>query len=465
MTDIFFSYSREDKDRVAFIAAALEAEGYDLWWDTDIAPGETYRGVTQAKLRAAKCVIVVWSETSVHSRWVIGEAEEGLERDILLPIIIDDVVRDIPLDFRSVQVANLTRWKGDLNNHEWKKVLASVKRLVEEPAKPPQRYRKPKRPGGGGRGMAALAVFFGVIAAGIGFLYWSSINGEGTTSTVAREEPTASTDRPTDRPQAAASSASGPRVRERFRDCADCPEMIVVPAGSFRMGDLNGGGDPDEKPVHTVTIAKPFAVGVYEVTWAEWEACVAEGGCSNAGPNSAGGDEDWERGRRPVINVSWQDAQAYVGWLSRKTGATYRLLSEAEWEYVARAGTTTKYSWGNGISHSNANYGTDECCKGFASGRDQWVNTAPVGSFDANAFGLYDVHGNVWEWVQDCWNDSYSGAPSTGWPAWEAGDCSRRVVRGGSWDGYPGVLRSANRGRIIQEDRGNGLGFRVAKDP
>ncbi len=230
-----------------------------------------------------------------------------------------------------------------------------------------------------------------------------------------------------------------------FRDCARCPEMVVVPAGRFRMAVGYRGA-------HVVTIGSPFAVGRYEVTFAEWEACVAAGGCTH-NPD----DKGWGRGSRPVINVSWDDAQEYVRWLSRKTGKSYRLLSEAEWEYVARAGTTTKYWWGNEADHSYANYGKDECCEGMAAGKDRWVNTAPVGSFEANAFGLFDTAGNVYEWVEDCWNDGYKGAPNDG-SARASGDCSSRVVRGGAWFHSPRYLHSAVRFRFDPGDRISGSG-------
>ena len=209
-----------------------------------------------------------------------------------------------------------------------------------------------------------------------------------------------------------------------FRDCAECPEMVVVPSGSFMMGSR-----------HRVRIGYRFAVGVYEVTFAQWDACVSAGGCGGHRPN----DNGWGRGNRPVMNVSWDDAQFYVRWLSQRTGETYRLLSESEWEYVARAGTTTSYNWGNEIGHNRAN------CDGCGSRWDD-EKTAPVGSFSANAWGVYDVHGNVSEWVGDCWNGSYTGAPADG-SAWERGDCAKRVLRGGSWISSPVYLRSANRVR------------------
>ena len=256
-----------------------------------------------------------------------------------------------------------------------------------------------------------------------------------------------------------ATSSAGTMVRE----CAACPEMVVVPAGDYMMGSPDGeaGREKNEGPVHRVTIAEPLAVGKYEVTFAEWDACVVAGGCTHRP-----GDNGWGRGTRPVINVSWEDAQAYVAWVSRETGRPYRLLSEVEWEYVARAETTGTYWWdgwfSTGADHEYANYGTEACCGGMAAGADRWMHTSPVGSFEANAFGLFDTAGNVWEWVADCWNDSYRDAPSDG-SAWTSGNCGRRVVRGGSWYNEPEVLRSANRDRSDTGSRDDTFGFRIAR--
>ena len=246
---------------------------------------------------------------------------------------------------------------------------------------------------------------------------------------------------------------------EVFRDCAECPEMVVVPAGAYRMGSPahEEGRSDDEGPVHEVRILGPLAVGVYEVTFSEWEACVNGGGCGGHRP----GDGGWGRGKRPVINVSWEDTQSYVSWLSRRTGQTYRLLSESEWEYVARAGTTTPFHFGATISTDQANYDGNYP---YGSGRKGKYRkkTVPVGSFAANRFGLHDVHGNVWEWVQDCWNSGYQGAPRDG-SAWERGDCSKRVLRGGSWVDGPRVLRCAIRSRFPSGLRDGKLGFRIAR--
>ena len=225
------------------------------------------------------------------------------------------------------------------------------------------------------------------------------------------------------------------------------PEMVVIPAGRFRMGCVDGIDCQDAStPVHEVRIAS-FALSKYEVTFEEYDRFTAATGRKLAA------DRGWGLGRRPVINVSWTDAVAYAEWLSDQTGERYRLPSEAEWEYAARAGSATKYSWGNQKGRNRAN------CNGCGS-RWDGEKTAPVGSFSPNAWGLHDMHGNVSEWVQDCWNDSYQGAPTDG-SAWESGNCfESRVNRGGSWFYHPIFLRAAIRFRYTS---GSYLGFRVAR--
>jgi formylglycine-generating enzyme required for sulfatase activity len=239
-----------------------------------------------------------------------------------------------------------------------------------------------------------------------------------------------------------ASNALAQHDEASFRDCALCPEMVIVPAGTFTRGSSAAEQRPAEMPQQVVTIDRPIAIGRYEVTFDEWGACVREGGCAKV-PD----DRGWGRGRRPVIYVSWDDAQQYVRWLSHKTGQAYRLPSETEWEYAARAGTKTRYAFGEHVTPQQVNYYTR--------------GTLPVGSFSANGFGLYDMHGNVWEWTEDCWNPSYAGAPLDAAPR-RSGDCSRHVVRGGSWDDYPWFVRSAERSTGATAVRLNDLGFRVA---
>jgi formylglycine-generating enzyme required for sulfatase activity len=248
-----------------------------------------------------------------------------------------------------------------------------------------------------------------------------------------------------------------------FRDCPLCPEMVVVPAGEFLMGspESEKGRGKDEGPQHKVTFAQPFAVGKYEVTFAQWDACTAEGGCAHKP-----GDENWGRGRRPVINVSWDDARQFVAWLAKKTGKPYRLLTEAEWEYAARAQTkipevNAPFSTGSTINYKQANYDAN-----FKYGNGpQGVyrqKTLDVGSLPKNAFGLHDMHGNVWEWVEDCYKDSYVGAPTDGSAVASRG-CNLRILRGGAWNYYPQLLRAAYRYASAPVVRTENAGFRVAR--
>ena len=254
-------------------------------------------------------------------------------------------------------------------------------------------------------------------------------------------------------------SSHSQRTGLLYGDCQDaCPEMVVIPAGSFTMGssDSEQGRGNDEGPQRNVNFTRTFAAGKFEVTFDEWDACVREHGCTQ-NPGNGG----WGRGNRPVINVSWADAKQYTQWLSLKTGHQYRLLSEAEWEYVARAGTTTPFNTGTNINPTQANYDVAQSYAGSVTGvaRNQ---TIAVGSYPANAFGLHDVHGNVWEWTEDCWNANYNGAPSDG-SARASGDCGLRVVRGGAWGNVPQYLRSAHRGRLTTGFRNNDIGLRAAR--
>jgi formylglycine-generating enzyme required for sulfatase activity len=252
-----------------------------------------------------------------------------------------------------------------------------------------------------------------------------------------------------------------------LRDCPACPEMVVIPAGRFAMGSPEDekGRDEDEGPVHEVTLGKPFALGRFEVTWDEWAACVKERGCEDAP------DEGWGRGRRPAINMSFHQAEAYVKWLAKSTGKPYRLPSEAEWEYAARAGSSTATPWGSNAAeacrHGNI-YDRDSEAKYMFQWKplpcaDGQVETGPVGAYAANAFGLHDMIGNVFEWTADCQLPSYAAAPADGTPN-SAGPCFKRVARGGSWNIFPQWLRFAYRYGIEPVKASNNVGLRVARD-
>ncbi len=226
--------------------------------------------------------------------------------------------------------------------------------------------------------------------------------------------------------------------------------MVIAPAGSFTMGspESEPRRSSAEGPQHKVTIPKPFAVGRFAVTFAEWDACVASGGCGGYSPK----DEGWGRADRPVINVSWDDAQAYVQWLSKKTGKSYRLHSEAEREYAARAGTKTPFWWGSSISTAQANYDSTYTYEGSARGEYRG-KTLPVKSFQENPWGLYQVHGNVWEWVDDCWWGDENTTLK----------CKERVFSGGAWVSDPVALRAAYRYWSNASNRSSVVGFRVAR--
>jgi formylglycine-generating enzyme required for sulfatase activity len=257
-------------------------------------------------------------------------------------------------------------------------------------------------------------------------------------------KPTVTETKPT--PPPPAKTEAGNKPGDTFRDCPECSELVVVPAGSFSMGS----GAPYEGPSHKVTIAKPFAVGRFEVTFDEWDHCVADKRCSFK-PD----DRGLGRGNRPVVNVSWLDAKEFIAWISGKTGKTYRLPSEAEWEYVTRGGTTSVFWWGRDVGQGQAN------CRDCNSGNA--LETMPVGSFKPNPFGVFDTAGNAAEWVEDCWNDSYRGAPQDG-AAWTTGQCNWRVLRGGSYDTLAKFVASAARFRYDYDVRYPANGFRVLRE-
>jgi formylglycine-generating enzyme required for sulfatase activity len=248
---------------------------------------------------------------------------------------------------------------------------------------------------------------------------------------------------------------------ESFKECATCPVMTVIASGSFSMGSptTEFGRAGSEGPQHQVTIGHKFAFGRFSVTFDEWDACVADGDCGGYSP----ADQGWGRGKRPVVNISWTEANIYLAWLSRKTGRTYRLPTEAEREYAARAGTTTPFWWGSSITTQQANYNGnyaygDDGVRGEMRGQ-----SLPVDSFMPNPWGLFQMHGNVSEWTQDCWHDNYYTDPPTDGSAWAIPDCKLRVRRGGSIGSPPQVLRSASR---LSGPQANGqpfIGFRVVR--
>lgn len=240
-------------------------------------------------------------------------------------------------------------------------------------------------------------------------------------------------------------------LRDRLRDGTPGPELVRLEPGRFLRGEASGTPDPDEVPLHSVDLKRPFAIGRYEVTFHEYDRF-----CAGTG-RPLPGDAGWGRGRRPVIDVSWDDALAYVAWLSDQTGARYRLPSDAEWEYAARGGTMTRFWWGNEVGAGWTNCAE---CSGLWAGE----KTAPVGRFPPNPFGLFDTAGNLFEWVADCWHDRFAQAPADGGPMENPAGCGQRVFRGGAWSFPAKESRSANRWRILPSTRSDDIGFRVVRD-
>jgi formylglycine-generating enzyme required for sulfatase activity len=281
------------------------------------------------------------------------------------------------------------------------------------------------------------------------FYFGSSPVVTGPTPTPAPTPAPAPSPAPTPAPSPTPSSQpprSDMKPGDSFHDCEGCPDMVVVPAGSFDMGS----NSEYENPVHRVSFARQFAIGRYEVTFDQWDKCVEEKGCKHR-PD----DRDWGRGNRPVINVSWEDTKVFIAWLSQKTGQTYRLPSEAEWEYAARGGTNTAYWWGRDVGSRQAN------CRECDTGSSQ--QTVPVGSYKSNPFGLYDTAGNAAEWVEDCWNESYRNAPASG-SAWLTGQCRLRGLRGGAFDSAAKYVRSSARFRYDSDVRYSANGFRLVRE-
>ncbi len=482
---IFISYSREDRDRVRPLAEALEKQGWTVEWDPELRARKRYADIIEGELDDAFCVIVLWSKHSVRSRNVKNEATFALKGNKLLPVMIDKV--DIPLEFKRFNTLDLSGWQGETDDPQLERLFDSVRQIIsasiesdDESATISRQRQENKKTDPD---------------------FFSGTSDGSTISTPEQqsvEEPVSDSMMPEEKAKrrfrfpasidllqlfrasliavvaiaAVAGSVTAARIgiaemgvtralSSAVQPCTSVPgegpQMVIIPSGVFKMGSAAGdaNADSDEFPAHNVSISKDFAIGRCEVTH-EAFARFAEATGRELPP-----DNGWGRGRQPVTDVAWQDAVAYTEWLSEQTGKRYRLPTEAEWEYVARAATDTKYWWGDDIQQDGQVWAN---CRGCGS---QWdgKQTAPVSSFDPNAFGVYDTAGNVWEWVQDCWHEDYQGAPAGG-SALQAdrGDCGRRVIRGGSWSDVPRYLRSAFRYWNIPDFRDNGLGFRLAQD-
>ena len=396
MSDIFICYSSEDRETALRLRDVFHDQGWDCFIDTHIHAGKRFDLVIEQALEVAKAVVVLWSKASCLSRYVRDEAEDGISREILVPVLIENV--RIPLGFRATQAANLCGWTGSMEHSGLQdQLLPSLRSLL-----------------GGAAEQAANK---------------------------ATATPKAATP--------AAFSSAGSTFRDTLKDGTPGPEMVTIPPGRFLMGSPKGekGRSKDEGPQHDVVIGDAFGIGRYPVMFCDFDLF------AQSSDQKLPSDKGWGRDNRPAINVSWEDAVAYCQWLTEQTGRTYRLPSEAEWEYAARGGTTTRFWWGDQKGEGRAN---------FRDSGSEWsgAQTSPTDSFDANPFGLHDVHGNVWEWCQDGWHSDYEGAPTDG-SAWTSGEGGARVLRGGSWNFNPGLARAAARINGYPGRRNDLVGIRV----
>ena len=402
MSDIFISYKREEQAIARNVANALEQHGWSVWWDPKLRAGERFDDVIEAALEEAKCVIVMWSRLSVTSRYVKDEATYALDDNKLVPVTIEEV--KLPIRFRNIHTSQLTGWDGSEVAVEFCRLVEDISALIGPPAKRSGRNKPSQKP-------------------------------EQVQKPASQSEK-----KPV---------ATSLVVNDIHQDGILIPEMVIIPPGRFEMGDIWGDGNNSEKPVHTVNIHKPFAFGRYPVTFDEYDTYAQATGRKLPGVETLG------QGRRPMINVTGKDVEAYVKWLSQETGKRYRLPTEAEWEYVARSGGKEEKWAGTSAEGELGDYAWYD--------QNSGGKTHLVGEKKPNGLGLYDMSGNVREWVQDCWHDNYEGAPDDG-TAWETGDNMLRVLRGGSWSDLPRRVRSSYRGRTNRDGRYSTVGFRLAQD-
>ena len=424
MGGIFISYARKDHVLVEKITDRLRSEGFDLWLDRyNLPPGGDIEKTIESQIDNADAVVVFWSAQAALSKWVSAEARRALEQNKLYPVALDD--ENLPMLLASINAIRADG-RGEFEPQQWKM-------FVEE-------LRRRSNLGDSSVGLSnttgtttndASSLFEFVRRIVRRRIIGAALSGAlivaaGLTMYNHRSESNA--------------------IRSQF----PFPEMVAIQPGIFTMGFNDGNADRSEQPVHEVAVGQ-FSIAKYETTFAQYDAFAEATGK----PQPVARGE--ERGHRPVVNVSWHDATAYTQWLSKLSGVRYRLPTEAEWEYAARAGATSDRWWESDGSKNNAN------CRDCGRS-DRSHEPVKVGSYAANQFGLHDMAGNVWEWVQDCWHDDYTNAPTDAraWLDDDQGNCKRRVLRGGSAMQKIQTTRAAYRYSGIAEEFVDDVGFRVA---
>ena len=426
MADVFISYKKEDSASAERVAAALREEGFSVWWDNELTPRMAWDAMLEREIGQAAAVVVLWTPRSVQSEWVRTEAHYGQDHGKLVPALIENC--ELPIAFMLRQTVTLTDWKGNRADRNWRKFLTWIADLTAHAA---------STSGAPGAGGAAANPYRDVVArlpSGAPVVDGAFVNASTPAGTA-------------------------------FRDSDGLPVMRILAKGEFLLGSPTSDRDRSstEEPQRRVEIPRPFAIGVFPVIGAQYRKVM--GGDLDpkeqrkkpgllgwfGGKTSASADVAVSRDPdTPITHVSYDDAEVFVERLSAATGERYRIPSEAEWEYACRAGSRSRYSCGDSISGTQARFGTTE-------------GPLAPGAYPPNAFGLYDMHGNVREWTADVWHESYDFTPLDGSPATQ-GHSAMRVVRGGSWSDDAVLLRSAARMRATPTSRVGMIGFRVVRE-